>query len=293
MKFTKIYAQQQPIISVELFPPKTERGWTNLYNRLDVLQQYPLDFVTITYGAGGSTQARTLELVQEVKEKAQTISLPHFTSIGASRNSVQAFVDDAIAQGVENIVALRGDKPQNNATFKPSPDGFQYANELVTFIRSHTSALDIAVGGYPEGHPESPDLKTDIVNLKRKVSAGANLIITQLFYENSHFFRFRDLATQAGITVPIVPGILPITKLSQIERITALCGATIPTNLYTALAQYDDGSEAQRNIGINHAIQQIQELLNEGAPGIHIYSLNHWQTVSGLIEGIADYLPSS
>lgn len=290
MKFREIYVQEHPVFSVELFPPKTERGWQNLQNRLPELQKYNLDFVSVTYGAGGSNRGKTLALVKAVVEQVGAISVPHFTSIGATRESVKAFLDAAIAQGVENIVALRGDRPKDDPELESLPTEFNYGNELVAFIRSHTDRLDIAVGGYPEKHLEATDMDTDIRYLKQKVNSGADVVITQLFYNNEAFYRFRDLVDRAGITVPIVPGIMPIVKFSQIERITSMCGATIPKSLRENLSAYKDGSPEQRAVGVEYAINQIRELLANDVPGIHIYALNNTKTVDLLMAGMKDFV---
>jgi methylenetetrahydrofolate reductase (NADPH) len=285
MKFSNIYTKSTPVLSVELFPPHTERGWENLYNRLSHLRRHQLDFVSVTYGAAGSTRDRTLELVQAIKNTVDVTSVPHFTSIGATNRTVREFLDQAIEQGVENIVALRGDVPQDDSA---NDRTFQYANQLVTFIRNHTDKLDIAVAGYPEGHIECRDLTIGIQHLKQKTDAGANIVITQLFYDNGYFFRFRDMAAQAGITIPIVPGIMPIVKFSQIQRITSLCGTEVPGALSDSLLAYEDGSPEQQQAGLEYAIKQTRELLENGAPGVHIYTLNNWKTVDSLIKGIDD-----
>lgn len=289
-RFSQIYHDHTgPVLSVELFPPKTDRGWQNLSRRLPALQPYQLDFVSVTYGAGGSVRERTLDLVAQVRNQVGTVSVPHFAAIGSSRQQICDFLDQARAQGVENLVLLRGDQPQNQADF--AANGFQYAHQLVSFVRQQTDHFDIAVAGYPEGHLECRHLPTSIQHLKQKVDAGANLVITQLFFNNADFFRFREMAVQAGITVPIVPGIIPIIKFSQIQRITALCGASIPSELTTSLSRYADGSLVQQQAGLDFTIAQVRQLLQAGVAGLHIYSLNNWQTVSGLVEGVQELLP--
>ncbi len=288
IKFSQIYTQTKPIISVEIFPPKTEQGWVHLCERMSHLRKYPLDFVSVTYGAGGSTQDRTLDLVQQVQIQVGVPGVPHFTSIGATRERVCAFLDEAVAQGIGNIVALRGDIPANDPNFLLNDRDFRYGNELVAFIHQHTDQLDIAVGGYPEGHGQCPDLAQGIEHLKLKVEAGAAIIITQLFYDNSHFLRFRDRAVQAGINIPIVPGIMPILKFSQIERIVSMCGTTVPTHLRESLLAQTDGSPEQQAIGLDYTLKQSRQLLAEGVPGIHIYSLNNWQAVNQLVGRLQD-----
>jgi methylenetetrahydrofolate reductase (NADPH) len=291
MKFRDLYANvTKPVLSVELFPPKTDKGRAHLDRELARLMDFPVGFVSVTYGAGGSTQAKTLELVRAIREQYQVMTVPHFTCVGANRQDVRDYVDQALADGAENLVALRGDPPRGETTFKPAPGGFQYAYQLVAFLKeSYGDALSIAVAGYPEGHVETRDLNLSIQHLKQKVDAGADLVITQLFYDNADFFRFRDMAVKAGITVPIVPGILPITKYSQIDRITKLCGAKIPGGLTRTLVAFPDGSYDQQMAGIAAAIDQAGELLDAGVPGIHIFTLNNSYATAHMVRALSHY----
>ncbi len=288
-RFSEIYAREKPVLSVEIFPPKTPKGWANLYHELYYLTRHELGFVSVTYGAGGSTRAQTLELMYEIRTRFRVESVPHFTCVGASRESVREFIDRAIALGAQNIVALRGDPPRDATEFRPAPDGFRYAYELVAFIRSYTDELDIAVAGYPEGHVECRDMDKNIEYLKIKVDAGADLVITQLFYDNADFFRFREQAVKAGINVPIVPGLLPIIRFSQIQRITSLCGAHIPERLTKRLIVYEDGSPEQRDVGVEYAIEQARELLENGVPGLHIFTLNNSHATSRMVAALREY----
>ena len=289
-RFSEIYQKaQKPVLSVEVFPPKTPRGWANLYHELYYLTRHKLGFVSVTYGAGGSTRNQTLELMYEIRTRFHVESVPHFTCVGATRESVQEYLDRAIALGAENIVALRGDPPRGEKEFKPVPGGFKYAYELVRFIREYTDRLDIAVAGYPEGHVETRDLATSVQHLKLKVDQGADLVITQLFYDNADFFRFREMAIRVGIHVPIVPGLLPIIKYSQIERITRLCGAKMPQSLIDKLVLYPDGSQEQHEVGIEYAIEQARELLEQGVPGVHIFTLNNSHATSRMVEALQEY----
>lgn len=288
-QFRNIYAGRRPVLSVEIFPPRTEQSWANLQDELTHLVGHRPAFVSVTYGAGGSTRAKTLELVDLIHTRFQVVSVPHFTCVGSSRDDIREFVDRALAQGVRNLVALRGDPPQGAVQFTPAPDGFRYANELVAFIKDYTSALDIAVGGYPEGHVECRELTKDVENLKRKVDAGADVVLTQVFYSNTDFFRFRDAATRANIQVPIVPGIMPITRFSQIQRITSLCGASIPAALSRALLAHEDGSAAQQAAGTDYTIEQCRELLDHGAPGLHLFTLNNNHATSRLVDALGSY----
>jgi methylenetetrahydrofolate reductase (NADPH) len=291
MKFRDLYHNAtHPVLSVELFPPKTEKGRAHLDKELARLMDFPVGFVSVTYGAGGSTQVNTLALVKIVRDMYGVTTVPHFTCVGANRQSVREYVDQAIADGAENLVALRGDPPQGETAFQPAPDGFQYAYQLVSFLKeTYGDKLSIAVAGYPEGHVETRDLNLSVQHLKQKVDAGADLIITQLFYDNADFFRFRELAAKAGIAVPIVPGVLPITKYSQINRITKLCGARIPTNLTRTLVAFPDGSYDQQMAGIAAAIDQAGELLDNGVPGVHIYTLNNSYATAHMVRALRHY----
>jgi len=291
MKFRELYKNaDHPVLSVELFPPKTEKGRAHLDKEVSHLMHYPVGFVSVTYGAGGSTQANTLELVKTIRETHNVTTVPHFTCVGASRNSVLEYVDRAIADGAENLVALRGDPPRGETTFRAAPDGFQYAYQLVAFLKeNYGDALSLAVAGYPEGHVETRDMTLSIQHLKQKVDAGADLVITQLFYDNNDFFRFRDMAVKAGIDVPIVPGILPITKYSQIDHITKLCGAKIPRELTNTLVAFPDGSYDQQMAGIAAAIDQAGELLENDVPGIHIFTLNNSYATAHMVTALCHY----
>ncbi len=288
-RFSEIYQNGKPVLSVEIFPPKKPRGWANLYYELYHLTRHHPGFVSVTYGAGGSTRDQTLELTYEIRTRFHVTAVPHFTCVGATPDSIREYLDRAIALGAENIVALRGDPPKGETEFKPAPGGCRYAYQLVEFIRSYTDQLDIAVAGYPEGHVECRDMKKNIEYLKIKVDAGANLVITQLFYDNAAFFRFREMAVKAGINVPIVPGILPIIKFSQVQRITNLCGASIPERLTKRLIVYPDGSPEQRDAGVEYAIEQARELLEAGVPGLHVFTLNNSHATSRMVEALGEY----
>ncbi len=286
MKLSQIYQQTSPVISIELYPPKTEKGWHNLCQRLPQLTSFNLGYVSVTYGAGGSTRDKTLQLSQVVREQTGLTCMPHFTAVGASRQSVRDFVDATVAHGMENLLALRGDPPQDAGALQSLENEFRYANELVDYVASYTDKLELAVAGYPEGHVEADSLAQDIEHLKRKVDAGARLVVTQLFFDNAYFYKFRELAVQAGITVPIVPGLMPITKLSQVDRIVSLCGATIPNTIRDRLAAHEDGSPEQQQVGFEYATHQLCDLLANDVPGVHLYILNNWGTITRLTESL-------
>ena len=279
----------KPVFSIEIFPPKTELGEHTLFSELRHLVSHLPAFVSVTYGAGGSTRAKTMQLVKEIRARLNVTTVPHFTSVGARPQDVRDFVDEAVSLGARNMVALRGDLPRGATNYEPPPDGFRYGSELIEFIADYTQELDLAVAGYPEGHVECRDIRQDVQYLKRKVDAGAVVILTQLFYDNADFFRFRDEAARQGIAVPIVPGIMPITKFSQIQRITALCGARIPDELMAALTKYGDGSTEQQAAGIEYAVRQCRELLDGGAPGLHLFTLNSGHATSRIVHALRSY----
>lgn len=272
-------------LSFELFPPKTEVGETAMYKAVAELMKYKPDFVTCTYGAGGSTQNKTLDICQQVHNRFKVPVASHLTVVGSTQEELAVYLNDAVNRGVENIVALRGDPPKGDATFTPKPGGFRYANELVGFIKERFPNLGIAVAGYPEKHLEAPSLQADLVNLKRKVDAGADTIVTQLFYQNEDFFRFQERCDKIGIRIPIVPGILPVTDLAQIQRITSLCGAKLPDSFVSRLSEKTD-PEWQFEVGVEFAIRQIQDLIAHGIPGLHFYVLNKSQATTKLLEAI-------
>ena len=275
MTLSDMYAGDGLALSFELFPPKTEKGMANLKEQLRELVTCGPSYVTCTYGAGGSTRGRTLEVLAGVRKEHPALPVAsHLTLVGASKDDLRTYIRDARGQGISYLVALRGDPPQGETAFTPAEDGLRYANELVEMIRAEFPDMGTIVAGYPEVHPEAPDAGTDLDNLKRKVDAGADVIITQLFYDNALFFRFRDRCTRLGIGVPIVPGVLPVTNLAQIKRITSFCGSTLPDKLLRRLERHDGDTEGQYAVGVYHAARQVEELVEQGVPGVHFYVLN-------------------
>jgi methylenetetrahydrofolate reductase (NADPH) len=270
-----LYAQHPRVISFELFPPKTDAGMDALFDNLRDLMQCNPHYVTCTYGAGGSTRSKTLEVLTRFRAAYPAVPCAsHLTCVGATRDELEAYVREALALGIENIVALRGDPPAGETHFKAIEGGLSYANELVALLRERTPQVGIAVGGYPEMHQEAPSLDADIDNLKRKVDAGADVIITQLFYDNGDFLRWRDQCVAAGIHTPIVPGMLPVINLSQAQRITQLCGAKLPDTLVQRLQAHGEDAEGQLAAGAYYTARQVEDLLTEGVPGVHFYVLN-------------------
>lgn len=286
MRIAEIYRQKEFGLSIEVFPPKTSKGDETLLETLSHLTRYQPDFVSCTYGAGGSTQNRTIEWCVTIQEQFGATATAHFTCVNATREELLQWLTRATESGITNIMALRGDPPRGEETFQPVEGGFRYANQLVTLIRESFPELGIGVAGYPERHQECPDPQTDLMNLKRKVDAGADAVFTQLFFVNDNFFKFRERYEQAGIGVPLVPGIMPITDFSRIKKITKMCGAEFPADLAARLEAVQDDSQAQFDIGVEHAIGQCRELIDGGVPGIHFYALNRSQACERILNAL-------
>lgn len=279
------FKRDKPGLSFELYPPKTDEGVDLLLNAVAELIEFSPDFFTCTYGAGGSTRDRTLQILSEVKSRFEIPVASHLTCVGSTVDQLRGYLQTAIAQGTEHIVALRGDPPKGQTEFHQTQGGLKYANELVSLIRSDFPELGIAVAGYPEVHQEAPNAEVDLENLKRKVDAGSDIIVTQLFYINEDFFRFRDSCIAAGIRIPIVPGILPVTNLSQIQRIASLCKAKLPDSFVNRLSENSDPNW-QFAAGVEFAQLQVAELLRSGIPGVHFYVLNKSQATTEVLKDL-------
>ncbi|MFM7058025.1 MAG: methylenetetrahydrofolate reductase [NAD(P)H] [Planctomycetota bacterium] len=274
MHLADVFQSRRFVLSIEIFPPKTAEGDAALQRSLLTLQKFQPAFLSCTYGAGGSTQDRTLAWCREIRRLLSLPAMAHFTCVGATIQDLVAWLASATEAGVNNIMALRGDPPAGQHAFQAVAGGLQHANELVTLIRQHFPQMGIGVAGYPEKHLEAPSLDADLANLKRKVDAGADAVFTQLFFVNDNFLRFRDRCDQLGIRIPIVPGIMPITDFARIRRITSMCGTVFPEDLAKRLEAVQEDSTAQFEIGVEHAVRQCEELRNSGVPGIHFYALN-------------------
>lgn len=282
-----MYIQNDFVLSFELYPPKSLEAEIHLFEHLKELIRLHPNFITCTYGAGGSTQAKTLETLERIIQAYQIPVASHVTCVGCTADELRDYLREAQRRGIQHIVAIRGDPPRGETDFVPVDGGFTYANELVSMIRGEFPDFGIAVGGYPEKHPEAQSLGVDIENLKRKVDAGADVVITQLFYNNEDFFRFRERYVRAGITAPLVPGILPITNYKQIQRITALCGAKLPHDLVSRLEVYGDDLDGQFAVGVYHAARQVDELIRSDVPGIHFYVLNKSHAAAHICRALA------
>ncbi len=291
MKLKEIYNSINPVISFEIFPPKAKTPEdlnikiNELFEELKILSKFNPAFISVTYGAGGSTRNATLDIVTKIKNILKINPMPHFTCVGSSKNDIFEYIKKIEQAGIKNILALRGDPPKGETHFIKPKDGFGYANELVEFIKSSTD-LSMAVAAYPECHPECDSLKEDIKNLKRKIDCGADAAITQLFFDNESYFKFIDKTKKNGITVPIIPGILPITSYSQIERIVSLSGCKLPKELSEQLSNNKDNAEAIKQIGAEFAVNQCNKILEYGVQGIHFYPLNKADTVKTVLENI-------
>jgi methylenetetrahydrofolate reductase (NADPH) len=280
-----IAAAEEPIFSFEFFPPKTDAGERVLGLALESLRQLGPDFVSVTYGAGGSSRGRTLELTKWIKQELGIEAMAHLSCVGATREELETILDDMRDGGIENILALRGDPPRGETDWKPHPGGLSYSTELASLIQDGYGAC---IGGacFPEVHPEAPDIAHDLRFLKEKIDSGVSFLITQLFFDNELYFRFVDEARAAGIEVPILPGIMPITDLNQIKTITGMCGATIPTALREALDWRSHDPEAVHQLGVSYATLQCAELLARGAPGIHFYTLNRSPATRAILSAL-------
>jgi methylenetetrahydrofolate reductase (NADPH) len=281
-----IYLSEPFGLSIEIFPPKTEEGDESLRETLSEMIPFRPSFVSCTYGAGGSTSKRTVDWCREIQEKFHVTSTAHFTCVGHTKDQLIEWLQFAWNEGVRNIMALRGDAPAGQTEFQAVEGGLKHADELVRLIREHFPEMGIGVAGYPEKHPQAPSLEVDIENLVRKVRCGADAIFTQLFFENSSFFRFRDRLVQSDVNIPVIPGIMPITEFARIQRITAMCGAALPPSLATRLEAAKEDKQAQYQIGVDFAIAQCRELMDQGVKGIHFYILNKSHAGREILNGL-------
>lgn len=273
MRISELYRRGDPVVSFEFFPPKTETGYDSLYRTIADLKRLAPGFVSVTWGAGGSTRRRTAELVAQIQRELGLTAMAHMTCVGSSAEDLAETLGALARDGIENLLALRGDPPRDQPDFRPAPGGFSHADELLRFVRSR---WDFCLGGacYPETHPEAASPEADLANLVRKVRAGAEFLITQLFFDPAHYFAFVARARAAGIEVPIVPGIMPVISAHNARRMASLNGAAIPPALEARLAAAGDDEAATLEVGIAWATEQCRTLLEGGVPGLHFYTLN-------------------
>lgn len=278
----------RPVLSFEFFPTKSEEGERALWERtLPALRELNPDFCSVTYGAGGSTRGKTLAIVNRIQREQRITAMAHLTCINATIEQTHDILEQARGLGIKNILALRGDPPNGGGEFVSTEGGFAYSYELVRCVREF-DAFSIGVAGFPEGHITCREGKhADWRRLKTKIDHGADFVITQLFFQNRHYFECRDFLAGLGVTAPLVPGILPILSASQIKRFVALCGAALPTPLLAGLERYGDDDVAVAEFGIEYATTQCEELLREGAPGLHFYTLNKARSTTEVVKNLA------
>ncbi len=283
----ELFARGRPLRSLEFFPPKDDAGVAALRGAAEALRRMGPDFVSVTYGAGGTTRDRTAQVSALLRGEFSFTVMPHLTCVGHTRGELEVLADQIHAQGFRNIMTLRGDAPKGATTFPVLPEGFRHAAELVALLKRRHPDFCLGVAGYPEKHPEAPSLEADLTHLKRKVDAGADFITTQLFFDNAVYYRFVERCRAEGITVPIVPGIMPVLSLKQIQRFTQLCGSTLPAQLAARLEVAADNADVVEMVGIDWALHQIRGLLANGAPGYHLYILNRARGALALSAGLA------
>lgn len=271
---TELLASGKPMLSVEFFPPKNDEGGAQLLRTAEALRSYGPDFVSITYGAGGTTRERTFRYAKILREEFGWLVMPHLTCVGSGRRELLDIVAGYHADGIRNIMALRGDPPKGEAKFVPAPDGLRHASDLVAMIRENFPDICLGAAAYPEKHPEADSMEEDLAHLKTKVDAGASFLTTQLFFDNEHYFRFVRACRTRGIDLPVLPGLLPALSLAQVRRFGPMCGSSLPHALVEQLQVVEDDPRAAEAVGVTWAYHQIRELLRHGAPGIHLYILN-------------------
>ncbi|MBI4702979.1 MAG: methylenetetrahydrofolate reductase [NAD(P)H] [Deltaproteobacteria bacterium] len=274
MKIAQMLDRREPVVSFEFFPPRSEQAEEELFRTVDALRACRPSFVSVTYGAQGNTRDLTLDLVARIKRELAMEPLAHLTCVGSGRDEIRRVLDRLLAAGIENVLALRGDPPPGEGRFQAPPGGFAHASELVSFVREQGLPLCIGAACYPEGHPDCPELEQDLDHLKHKVGCGVDFLITQLFFDNQDYFAFVRRARSAGIEVPIVPGLMPVTNVAQIHRFTKICGARIPQELYRRLRIVERDPAAVVAAGVLWTVTQGAELLAKGVPGLHFYTLN-------------------
>ncbi len=280
-------AANQPVISFEFFPPKTDEGDRNLLEKtIPALMQLKPDYCSVTYGAGGSTREKTLMIVDRIQRQHGLTAMAHLTCVNSTKEQLRGVIEQARGLGITNLLALRGDPPGGNSEFTKTEGGFEFSHQLVQFLKE-LGGFSIGTAGFPEGHIACKEGKhVDWQRLKEKIDCGADFVLTQLFFSNRDFFEFRDFLTKRGVTVPICPGIIPILSAAQIKRFTALCGADLPAPLVAQLEKFGDNDEATTAFGIEYATKQCEELLRAGVPGIHFYTLNKAHSTTAIVKNL-------
>jgi methylenetetrahydrofolate reductase (NADPH) len=291
MRIDQILDERQPVFSFEFFPPKTEKGEANLRGALDDLKADAPAFVSVTYGAGGSTRDKTVEIVKSIKQDYGIEAMAHFSLVGQSVDGLRRQLDEIAEAGIDNVLALRGDPPAGEEEWIAHPDGLEYSVELIEILKAE---YDFCVGAacFPEVHPDAPSLEEDLKYLKRKVDAGANFLITQLFFDNRDYFNFVEEARAVGIDVPIIPGIWPVTDYKQTKRIASLCKSRFPQRFESELEERRDDPAATTSLGVAYATLQCVDLLANGAPGVHFYTLNKSPATRAILAALRSWMPA-
>jgi methylenetetrahydrofolate reductase (NADPH) len=285
MRIDEILARDGPVFSFEFFPPKTEAGEQNLYAALSELRELDPAFVSVTYGAGGSTRAKTIEIVKRIRDEYGLEAMAHFTCVGATVPQLRTTLDEMRSAGIDNVLALRGDPPAGQEQWVKTDGGLEYSHELVALI-SGDYPFAIGAACFPETHIHADSPDADLHHLAAKVSAGVDFLITQLFFDNALYFDFVARARAVGVEVPIIPGIMPITHAGQVQRMASMCGASIPDGLSAELAAREDNAEAMLDFGVAYATLQCAELLAGGAPGVHFYTLNRSPATRAILSAL-------
>ncbi len=285
MRIHDLFQRKKRVFSFELFPPKRDGSLDSLFQTVEELKRLGPDFISITYGAGGSTRDLTYEIAVRLKS-AGVLPLVHFTCVGHSRAEVRGLLGKLRDAGLENLLALRGDPPKGQATYSPPPDGFRFASELVRFIRAEGFDFSLGVAGYPEGHPEAPNREVDLEHLKEKIEAGGEFVVTQLFFDNQDYFRFLERLRARGVEAPVQPGIWILTDAAQLERLGSLSGGKIPKDFRAAVEAVQADKEAVTRLGVEYAVRQCADLLENGAPGIHLYTMNRSEPATRVYQGL-------
>jgi methylenetetrahydrofolate reductase (NADPH) len=291
MRIDEILAtRSEPVFSFEFFPPKTEDGERNLQTALRELRPLEPSYVSVTYGAGGSTRDRTIEIVKAIKAEHGLEAMAHLSCVGTTKEELREILDQVRDAGIDNVLALRGDPPRGETEWRPHPGGLHYSTELAGLIREN---YDLCIGAacFPEVHPEAVDLASDLKFLREKLTAGASFLITQLFFDNRLYFDWVEEARAVGVEVPIIPGIIPVTNVDQIKRFTDMCGASIPAPLLEQLELRRDDADAVIQFGVAYATLQCADLLARGAPGIHFYTLNKSPATRAILSALRTLRP--
>jgi methylenetetrahydrofolate reductase (NADPH) len=285
VKLADLYARPELTLSVEFFPPKTDKGEENLFSEIEIIKRLNPAFCSVTYGAGGSTREKTVDLVDRIRRTCGLEVMCHLTVVGQSKDEARSVLKKLKEKGIENMIALGGDPPQGMVDWKPHPDGFHHAVELVREAVAF-GGFSIAVAGFPEVHPRAESRASDLKYLKEKVDAGAVAIITQLFFDNEEYYRYVEDVRKLGVRLPIVPGVLPILSASQIRRFTSLCCAKIPAQLERELIKVENDDEGAVQLGIDYATRQCEGLIKFGVPGLHFYSLNKSYSLQAICKNL-------